>query len=127
MKSTSSIQIAPKGKILDAAVAIEDRVADTGCGRAISGKTLPSPSGIVFRIASSYFLSILAVMSDAMNPGAMALQTMFRDEYSLAIVFVSPMTPACTKNAHVRQDVLDEIYYFQPSSKSGSVQLLSQR
>lgn len=53
------------------------------------------PKGMDLRIASSYFLSILAVMSDAMKPGATALQVMFLEEYSLAIDLVSPITPAC--------------------------------
>ena len=55
----------------------------------------PSPSGMLARMDSSYFLSMAAVMSEAMKPGAMALQVMPRDEYSRATVLVSPMTPAC--------------------------------
>ena len=52
------------------------------------------PSGMVARIASSYFLSILAVISDAMKPGATALDVMFLLANSLANVLVRPKTPA---------------------------------
>jgi len=49
---------------------------------------------MVARMASSYFLSILEVISDAMNPGATALEVMFLLANSRANVFVSPSTPA---------------------------------
>ena len=39
------------------------------------------------------------VMSDLMNPGATALQVILRPAYSLATVFVSPITPACNNYA----------------------------
>ena len=54
------------------------------------------PSGMVARMASSYFLSILEVISDAMKPGAIALDVIFLLANSLANVFVSPSTPACS-------------------------------
>lgn len=50
--------------------------------------------GICPRIISSYLGSIAAVMSEAMKPGATALQVMLRGAYSRATVFVSPSTPA---------------------------------
>jgi hypothetical protein len=53
-----------------------------------------SPSGMLLRIPSSYFLSMAAVMSLAMKPGATALQVMLRPAYSLATVLVRPSTPA---------------------------------
>ena len=53
-----------------------------------------APSGMLFRMPSSYFLSIDAVMSDAMNPGATALHVMVRLANSRAVVFVRPITPA---------------------------------
>lgn len=43
---------------------------------------------------SSYLGSMAAVMSDAMKPGATALQVMLRAANSRATAFVSPMTPA---------------------------------
>jgi hypothetical protein len=49
---------------------------------------------MVARMASSYFLSILEVISDAMNPGATALDVIFLLANSRANVFVSPSTPA---------------------------------
>ena len=54
-----------------------------------------SPRGMPLRMVSSYFLSMAAVMSEAMKPGATALQVMVRPEYSRAVVLVRPMTPAC--------------------------------
>jgi hypothetical protein len=39
-------------------------------------------------------LPISAVMSEAMKPGATALQVMLRAEYSRATDLVSPITPA---------------------------------
>ena len=56
-------------------------------------KTLPR--GIVARMDASYLGSIAAVMSEAMKPGATALQVMPRPEYSRATVLVNPITPAC--------------------------------
>ena len=53
-------------------------------------------------MASSYFLSIFAVMSDAMKPGAMALQVMLRPLNSLATVFDRPIKPACMQAYRLR-------------------------
>ncbi len=45
-------------------------------------------------MASSYLGSMAAVMSEAMKPGATALQVMLRAANSRATVFVRPITPA---------------------------------
>lgn len=49
---------------------------------------------------ASYLASMLAVMSDAMKPGATALQVIPRPANSRATVFVRPMTPACSHHVH---------------------------
>jgi len=54
---------------------------------------LCSPRGMPARICASYFSGMAAVMSEAMKPGATALQVMLRPEYSRAVVLVKPITP----------------------------------
>ena len=56
--------------------------------------------GIWLRIISSYLGSMAAVMSEAMKPGATALQVIPRGANSRATVFVKPMTPACVGSQH---------------------------
>lgn len=58
-------------------------------------------------MASSYLGSMAAVMSEAMKPGATALQVMLRAANSRATVFVRPITPAWHTPQHphnVNQD-----------------------
>ena len=54
-----------------------------------------APRGICLRMLSVYLGSIALVISDSMYPGAMALHEMDLPAYSLATVFVKPITPAC--------------------------------
>jgi hypothetical protein len=75
-----------------------------------------SPRGMPARICASYFSGMAAVMSDAMKPGATALQVMLRPAYSRAVVLVRPITPAHTASQPANQPASQSVNQWQGHS-----------